>query len=77
MFGNFGFDLFGGADFRPADVVMVKPDGKASPAARELAFPNGIVLLADPARLVVAETFGNRLTVFDMASASTKTAEYG
>jgi sugar lactone lactonase YvrE len=66
--GNFGFDLFGGADFRPADVVMVTPAGKVLSVAKELAFPNGMVVLADQGQLVVAETFGNRLTAFDIAS---------
>jgi len=69
--GNFGFDLFGGADFRPADVVMVTPAGEVSPAARALAFPNGMVILAGPPRLVVAETFGHRLTAFDIAADGT------
>jgi sugar lactone lactonase YvrE len=65
--GNFGFDLMAGADFRPANLVMVAAAGEAQVVAEELDFPNGTVILPGGEVLVVAETFGHRLTAFDIA----------
>lgn len=65
--GNFGYDLFGGADFAPADMLIVDPDGAVRVAASDLTFPNGMVLLGDGKTLVVAETWANRLTAFECA----------
>ncbi|HEY2095445.1 MAG TPA: SMP-30/gluconolactonase/LRE family protein [Pseudonocardia sp.] len=59
--GNFGFDLMSGAPLRTANLVRIDPDGTASVAAGDLAFPNGMALLDDGATLVVSESFGNRL----------------
>ncbi|GAC1355673.1 MAG: SMP-30/gluconolactonase/LRE family protein [Variovorax sp.] len=64
--GNFGFDLMGGAPPRPTRLARVDPDGRVGPVGEELMFPNGIVLTPDGATLVVAETFGNRLSAFDI-----------
>jgi sugar lactone lactonase YvrE len=63
--GSFGFDLMGGARMEPSVLVRVDPDGAATVAAEDLMFPNGMVLLPG-GTLVVAETFGNRLTAFDV-----------
>jgi sugar lactone lactonase YvrE len=62
--GNFGFDLMSGQDPATTTLAMVTPDGTASVAAEGLAFPNGMALLDDGATLVVAESFGNRLSGF-------------
>jgi len=64
--GNFGFDLNSQAPFSPAEVILVHPDGKALVAAEEMAFPNGSVITPDGNTLIVAETFGSRLTAFDI-----------
>ena len=64
--GNFGFDLNAQAPFSPAEVVMVTPDGKARVVADEMAFPNGSVITPDGNTLIVAETFGSRLSAFDI-----------
>lgn len=64
--GNFGYDLNAGAPQKPAELVMVSPDGKAIVVARDLDFPNGAVIAADEKTLIVAETMGNRLTAFDI-----------
>ena len=64
--GNFGFDLNAQAPFSPAEVILVHPDGQAMVAADEMAFPNGSVITPDGKTLVVAETFGSRLTAFDI-----------
>jgi sugar lactone lactonase YvrE len=69
--GNFGFDLFGGADYQPANLVMVSPAGEAQVVADALEFPNGTVILPGGDVLVVAETFGHKLTAFDVASDGT------
>ena len=63
--GNFGFDLMGGAPISATTLTYVDPDGAASTVADDLLFPNGMVLRDGV--LVVAETFGARLTAFDVA----------
>ena len=61
--GNFGFDLMGGGDPATAALVRIDPDRTAAVAADDLWFPNGMVI-TDDGTLVVAETFGARLTAF-------------
>ena len=65
--GNFGFDLMGGAPVSGAALVCVDPDGSARVVAEDLLFPNGSVITPDGGTLIVAETFGSRLTAFDIA----------
>lgn len=65
--GNFGFDLMAGAPIGPAVLLRVDPDGAVVPVAEDLLFPNGSVL-TDDGVLLVAETFGNRVTAFDVAA---------
>lgn len=62
--GNFGFDLHGGAEPAAAELLRVTPDGRVSIAAADLHFPNGAVITPDGKTLIVAETFGRRLTAF-------------
>jgi sugar lactone lactonase YvrE len=64
--GNFGFDLLAGAEMKPADLVLVEPGGAARVVARDLQFPNGMVITPDARTLIVAETFGGRLAAFDI-----------
>ncbi|MGR8919127.1 MAG: SMP-30/gluconolactonase/LRE family protein [Gammaproteobacteria bacterium] len=66
--GHFGYDLLGGADPAPASLIRVAPDGSATVAAEDMMFPNGTVITPDGGTLVCAETFGNRLTAFDLAA---------
>jgi sugar lactone lactonase YvrE len=61
--GNFGFDLMGGGHPATANLVRIDPDGRATVAAEDLWFPNGMVI-TDDGTLVVAETFGARFTAF-------------
>ncbi len=65
--GNFGFDLMGGAPVGPTQLHRVDPDGTVTQVADDLWFPNGMVITPDGV-LVVAETFGNRLSAFDVAA---------
>ena len=64
--GNFGFDYSADEKFGAASLVMVRPDGVAQVVAEELLFPNGSVITPDGGTLVVAETYGRRLTAFDI-----------
>ena len=66
--GNFGFDLMGGAPPRSTILTCVEPDGAARLVADDLGFPNGMVLAPDGGTLIVAESFMNRLTAFDLLS---------
>lgn len=64
--GNLGFDVHAGAPERPANIVLVTPDGKARVVADHLAIPNGTVVTPDGRTLVVGESRGKRLTAFDI-----------
>jgi sugar lactone lactonase YvrE len=63
--GNFGFDLMGGAPVGTASLHRVDPDGTVTEVADDLWFPNGSAITADNVLLVV-ETWGNRVTAFDV-----------
>jgi sugar lactone lactonase YvrE len=65
---SFGFDLEGGAAPEPTALLRVDPDGSVHVAAEDVVFPNGMVLSPDGTLLVVAETYGARLTAFDVAA---------
>jgi len=60
-----GFD-FPGGEFAPGLVVLVTPEGKVDRVADDLAFPNGMTISPDGATLVVAESYANRLTGYDI-----------
>ena len=62
--GNFGFDLMGGGQPAPADLIRVDPDGLVTVVAVDLQFPNGAVITPDGSTLIVGETTGNRYTAF-------------
>jgi sugar lactone lactonase YvrE len=64
--GNFGFDLMAGAPIEPTVLLRVDPDGTVTPVADDLWFPNGSVITEDNV-LLVDETFGNRVSAFDIA----------
>ncbi len=69
--GHHGFDFFGGAEPEPASLLRIDRNGEVHVAAHEMIFPNGTVMLPDGRTLVVAETFANRLTAFDVADDGT------
>jgi sugar lactone lactonase YvrE len=62
--GNFGFDFFSGSAQKPAELVLVDPDGSSCVAATGLDFPNGSVITPDGKTLIVGESLGHRLTAF-------------
>ena len=64
--GGFGYDLYAGAPQRPGPIFSIAEDGKAAVVERDMTFPNGSVILPGTRTLVVAETWGARLTAFDI-----------
>jgi sugar lactone lactonase YvrE len=62
---NIGFD-FDAGDVKPGIVALVTPDGAARQVADDLLFPNGMAVTADNRTLIIAESYGNRLTAFDI-----------
>ena len=62
-----GFD-FPGGEFAPGLIVLATPDGNVREVADSLAFPNGMAITPDGGTLVVAESYGNRLTAYDIRS---------
>ena len=62
-----GFD-FPGGEFAPGLVVLVSPDGSVAQVADGLAFPNGMAISPDGGTLVVAESYANQLTGYDIGS---------
>jgi sugar lactone lactonase YvrE len=78
--GNFGFNLealfAGGPDAPPistTSIVRIDPSGVASEAAADMAFPNGTVIFPGGKLLVVGESFGTRMTAFDINDDGTLT----
>ncbi len=69
--GNFGYDLLAGEDPKTADLIMVAPSGQCKVVASGLEFPNGAVITPDGRTLIIAETFGHKLSAFDRAADGT------
>jgi sugar lactone lactonase YvrE len=66
--GEVGFDVHGGAPFRPAALVLATPDGAARVVDGDMSCPNGAVITDDRSTLIVAESLADRLTAFDIAA---------
>jgi len=64
---NQGFD-FPGGQFAPGMIALLKPDGSARPVADGIAFPNGMAITPDNSTLIVAESYGQKLTAFQIAA---------
>jgi sugar lactone lactonase YvrE len=64
--GNYGFDIDAGAEATSTNLVCVEPDGEAWVVAEQLLFPNGMVIADGGRTLVVAESFGQRLSAYDL-----------
>ncbi|MBV9281061.1 MAG: SMP-30/gluconolactonase/LRE family protein [Chloroflexi bacterium] len=62
---NFDFPM---GPFAPGIVALVTPDGTVRQVADDVAFPNGMAVTPDNATLIVAESYANRLTAFDIAA---------
>ena len=64
--GAFGYDLYGGEELRPGPLYVIESDGSFRLAADGLVFPNSANVLPGTRTLVVSETWGGRLTAFDI-----------
>jgi len=64
---NQGFD-FPGEQFAPGMIALLTPDGSAGPVADGIAFPNGMAVTPDNSTLIVAESYGQKLTAFQIAA---------
>jgi sugar lactone lactonase YvrE len=62
---NQGF-IFPGGEFAPGTIALLKPDGAARQVADGIAFPNGMAVTPDNETLIIAESYGGRLTAFDI-----------
>jgi sugar lactone lactonase YvrE len=63
---NAGFE-FPGGEFAPGTIALLTPDGSARQVADGIAFPNGMAVTPDNSTLIVAESYGEKLTAFDIA----------
>ncbi|MDX6426045.1 MAG: hypothetical protein QOD52_1450, partial [Gaiellaceae bacterium] len=63
---NVGFD-FPGGEFAPGTIALLASNGSAREVADGLAFPNGMAVTADNSTLIVAESYGSKLSAFDIA----------
>jgi sugar lactone lactonase YvrE len=64
---QFGYDHHGGGKMASAPVLRVDPDGTLHEVTEPMRMANGMVITADGATLVVAESAGRRLVGFDLA----------
>lgn len=62
------FDLMSGEQFKPGVIILISSDGSVRQVADGVAFPNGMVVTPDNATLIVSESYGNKLTAFDIAA---------
>ncbi len=65
-----GFD-FPAGEFAPGTIAVIGADGSTSRAAEGLSFPNGMAITPDGSTLIVAESYGKRLTAFDIGADGT------
>jgi sugar lactone lactonase YvrE len=62
-----GIDRMFGNEAARGVVVLVTPEGTARKVADDIDFGNGMAVTRDTSTLIVAESYGNRLTAFDIA----------
>jgi sugar lactone lactonase YvrE len=63
-----GFDLLAGEEFAPGIIAVVTPHGSARQVADGIAFPNGMAVTPDNSTLIIAESYGRKLTAFDIGA---------
>jgi sugar lactone lactonase YvrE len=66
--GDIGYNFFD-PTLKPVNtcvIACVDPDGRPRVVAKDLSFPNVMVITPDGRTLIVAETMGHRLTAFDI-----------
>lgn len=68
MFNEVIVDASGNAYVNGDNIVLVTPDGAAREVAKDLAFGNGMAITPDGGTLIVAESWANQLSAFDIAA---------
>ena len=63
-----GFNLMAGEKFAPGIIALITSDGATRQVADGIAFPNGMAVTPDNSTLIVAESYGKKLTAFDIES---------
>ena len=61
-----GFNLMAGEEFKPGIVALATAGGEVRQVADGIAFGNGMAVTPDNSTLIVAESYGRRLTAFDI-----------
>ncbi|HEX6419926.1 MAG TPA: SMP-30/gluconolactonase/LRE family protein [Acidimicrobiales bacterium] len=61
-----GFDFATGQDQASGSLAVVAPDGSVRPVADRVSFPNGMAITPGGGTLILAESYANRLTAFDV-----------
>ena len=62
-----GFNPLAGETFAPGSITLVTLDGTPRQVAEGIAFPNGMAITPDNSTLIVADSYGKRLSAFDIA----------
>ena len=63
-----GFNLMAGEKFALGIIALITPNGSARQVADGIAFPNGMIVTPDNSTLIIAESYGKKLTAFDIES---------
>jgi sugar lactone lactonase YvrE len=63
-----GNDFVAGEEFAPGRIAVVTLDRPARQVADGIALPNGMAVPPDNSTLIVADSYGKRLTAFDIAT---------
>lgn len=66
--GDTGFAFGSGEPEKPGALLVFDETNGARVAAENIQFPNGVAITTDEKTLYLAETFGNRITVFDIGA---------
>ena len=68
-----GFE-FPGGEFAPGTIALLTSGGATQQVAGGVAFPNGMAVTPDNSTLICAESYGNKLTAYDIAADGTLSA---
>jgi sugar lactone lactonase YvrE len=63
-----GFDMLAGEPFAPGTIALVTAGGEIREVAGDIHFGNGMAVTPDNATLIVAESYGRRLSAFTIAA---------
>jgi sugar lactone lactonase YvrE len=63
-----GFNPLIGEKFAPGIIILVASDGSAKQVAEGISFPNGMAITPDNSTLIVADSYGKKLTAFTITA---------